>query len=188
MLAIASLEHFNSMSENIQGESPKTSSEKSNEEVPSIDKAPSLADQPAEAEKSDTEAAPDAEVTPQADQPAEALSTPENTLPSEAQGEANGGPLGCCLGTMIGLLLSLSLALFSRAYASALVSALQGNYWLLGLVVRILMGILAFAFAIFFGYVGWKLGKRFYREYEPSKRELRYNAKISARSEKRVRR
>jgi hypothetical protein len=188
MPAIASLEHFNSMSENTQDESPKISSEESNEEVPCIDEVTSLADQPAEAEKLDAEAAPTDEVTHQADQPAEEIPTPENTLPPEAQGEANGGPLGCCLGTMIGLLLSLSLAIFSRAYASALVSTLQGNYWLLGLIVRILMGILAFAFAIFFGYVGWKLGKRFYREYEPSKRELRYNAKISAKSAKRVRR
>jgi len=88
-------------------------------------------------------------------------------LPPEAQGEANGGPLGCCLGMMVGLLLSLSLAIFSRAYATELGNALQGNFWLLGLLVRILMGILAFALAIFFGSVGWKMGKRFYRVYEP---------------------
>jgi hypothetical protein len=187
MPATASLEHFNFMSENTQDEFPKTSSEKSNEEVQSIDEIPSLVNQPTEAEKPDPEAAPTDEITSQADQPVEALPTPEDALPPEAQGEANGGPLGCCLGTMIGLLLSLSLAIFSRAYASTLVNTLQGNYGLLGLIVRILMGILALAFAIFFGYVGWKLGKRFVREYEPSKRELQYNAKISAKNAKGVR-
>jgi hypothetical protein len=93
--------------------------------------------------------------------------TPENALPPEAQGEANGGPLGCCLGTMIGLLLSLSLAVLSRLYADPLGHLFQGNYWLLGLMVRILMGVLAFLLAIVCGYFGWKLGKRFYREYEP---------------------
>ena len=112
----------------------------------------------------------------QAEQP---VPTPESMLPPEAQGEANGGPLGCCLGTTIGLLLSLSLAVLSRAYATELVGVLQGNYWLLGLIVRILMGILAFACAVFFGYLGWKLGKRFYREYEPPVRKRRSKAKNS---------
>lgn len=101
----------------------------------------------------------------------------ETSLPPAAQGETNGGPLGCCLGTMVGLLLSLSLALLSRAYATSLGSLLQGNYWLLGLIVRILMGALAFACALFFGYFGWKLGKRFYREYEPPVRKSRASRK-----------
>lgn len=112
--------------------------------------------------------------TPQPDQPEvtggeepNPASSPENLLPPEAQGETNGGPLGCCLGTMVGLLLSLSLAIFSRAYAEPLGQLFQNNYWLLGLTVRILMGILAFALAILCGRFGWKLGKRFYREYEP---------------------
>ncbi len=109
--------------------------------------------------------------TPRAEQPAgegkTSTALPESALPPEAQGEANGGPLGCCLGIMVGLLLSLSLAILSRIYVNPLGVLFQGNYWLLGLLVRILMGILAFAFAILFGYFGWKLGKRFYREYEP---------------------
>lgn len=93
--------------------------------------------------------------------------SPECQLPPEAQGEANGGPLGCCLGVMIGLLLSLSLAVLSRVYADPLGALFQGNYGLLGLIVRILMGILAVAFAILCGYFGWKVGKRIYREYDP---------------------
>jgi len=34
-------------------------------------------------------------------------------------------------------------------------------------VIRIVMIIFAIAGAIIFGYFGWKIGKRFYREYEP---------------------
>lgn len=90
-----------------------------------------------------------------------------NALPPEAQGEVNGGPLGCCLGIMIGLLLSLSLAILGRFFAEPLGNLFQNNYGLLGLIIRILMGVMAFALAIVFGYFGWKLGKRFYREYEP---------------------
>jgi hypothetical protein len=119
---------------------------------------------------------PDEEIQPgeanalQAEQPAEReeqAPSPESMLPPEAQGEANGGPLGCCLGIMVGMLLSLSLAVLSRVFAGQLGSLFQGNYGLLGLLVRILMGILAVALAIFFGYLGWKLGRKFYREYEP---------------------
>jgi hypothetical protein len=98
----------------------------------------------------------------------EAASDPlavEVVLPPEAQGEVNGGPLGCCLGVMVGLLLSLSLAILSRLYADPLSQFFQHKYWLLGLSVRLLMGLLAFTLAIVCGVFGWKLGKRFYREY-----------------------
>ncbi|HEY1354040.1 MAG TPA: hypothetical protein VGF67_30895 [Ktedonobacteraceae bacterium] len=89
------------------------------------------------------------------------------TLPAEAQGEVHGGPLGCCLGTMVGLLLSLSLAVLSRVFIDPLGALFQANYGLLGLLIRILMATLACALAIFFGIIGWRLGKRFFREYEP---------------------
>jgi hypothetical protein len=91
----------------------------------------------------------------------------EPTLPPEAQGEANGGPLGCCLGVMIGMLLSISVALFSRLEIGPLSQLFQNNYSLVGLLTRILMGILVFVLAIVRGLLGWRLGKRFYREYEP---------------------
>ena len=105
---------------------------------------------------------------PQGDEPAIAEERlPEGALPPEAQGEVNGGPLGCCLGVMIGLLLSLSLIILSYVFASPLRGLFQGNDSLLGLLVRILMGILAFGLAILFGIIGWRLGKRFFREYEP---------------------
>lgn len=134
----------------------------------------SQAEQP-ETTEQHSEGAPATNEAPSQEQPSaeSGAETPESLLPPEAQGEANGGPLGCCLGTTVGLLLSLSLAILSRFYAAELGGALQGNYWLLGLIVRILMGIMAFALAIFLGYLGWKLGKRFYREYEPPAQKQR---------------
>jgi hypothetical protein len=84
-------------------------------------------------------------------------------LPPEAQGETNGGPLGCCLGVMVGLLLSLVIAILSRLYADPLTQVFHGN---LSLSVRLVMAICAIGGAILFGYLGWKIGKRLYREYE----------------------
>jgi len=89
--------------------------------------------------------------------------SPEVKFP---QGEVNGGggPLGCCLGVTIGLLLSLTVAILSRFYADPLAQVLHGG---LSVIVRIVMFILAIAGAVVFGYFGWKIGKRLYREYEP---------------------
>lgn len=106
--------------------------------------------------------------TSQGDEPAAAQEQPsESALPPEAQGEVNGGPLGCCLGVTVGLLLSLSLIILSYVFANPLRGLFQGNDSLFGLLVRILMGILAVGLAILCGIVGWRLGKRFFREYEP---------------------
>lgn len=135
------------MSENTQGDFETASPlDQKNEEAQSIDSTTPQEEEPARTEAEDPSA---------------------SSLPPEAQGEVNGGPLGCCLGLMVGLLLSLSLAVLSRLFANPLGLLFQGNYGLLGLLVRILMGLLAFALAIFFGIVGWRLGKRFFREYEP---------------------
>jgi hypothetical protein len=90
----------------------------------------------------------------------------EDLLPPEARGEVNGGPLGCCLGVTVGLFLSLTVAILSRLYAGPLTGFFQQNYGLMGILIRFLMGILAFLLAILCGRFGWKLGKRFYREYE----------------------
>lgn len=145
MPATASLEHFNVMSTNTPDEFEPDSSPVPDEETQAAEPS-----------------------TPQEEQATEE-ETPftKDALPPEAQGETNGGPLGCCLGTAIGMLLSLSLAIFSRLYVAPLGALFHGNYGLLGLLVRILMGLLILVLAILFGYIGWKLGKRFYREYEP---------------------
>lgn len=89
-------------------------------------------------------------------------------LPPEAQGETNGGPLGCCLGVTVGLLLSLTIAVLSRLYADPLAQMFHGN---LSISVRIVMTIFAIGGALLCGYIGWKIGKRVYREYELSPRQ-----------------
>jgi hypothetical protein len=89
----------------------------------------------------------------------------EAQLPPEAQGDVNGGPLGCCLGTTIGLLLSISIALLSRFYATPL-AHLLGSAGLLGIVARILMGLVAIVAVLICSYFGWRIGKSVYREYD----------------------
>ncbi len=90
--------------------------------------------------------------------------------PPEAQGETNGGPLGCCLGVTVGLLLSLTVAILSRLYADPLAQVFHGN---LSISVRVVMFIFAIGGAVLFGYIGWKIGRRVYREYELSPRQQR---------------
>lgn len=111
---------------------------------------------------------PDASVDEQSsetDATAQEPASDAAALPPEARGEANGGPLGCCLGIVVGLLLSLSIAIVSRMYATPLFDLLQG--WL-SITVRIVMILVGAGLAIAFGYAGWRIGKRVYREYELS--------------------
>ncbi len=81
---------------------------------------------------------------------------PEEALPPEAQGEANGGPLGCCLGVVVGLFLTFSLI--------TLVSVLIHNGGYLG-IATIPTGAIG---GIIGGFLGWKIGKAIYHEYELS--------------------
>jgi energy-converting hydrogenase Eha subunit B len=127
--------------------------------------------------KGDDEEVPDSTDEGQELSPGEQV-TAEDQLPSEAQGEVNGGPLGCCLGVTIGLLLSLIVAVLSRLYADPLTQVFHGS---LSMTVRIVMSILAIAGAVLFGYVGWKIGKRLYREYELSPRQQRKLAHLEQR-------
>jgi hypothetical protein len=89
--------------------------------------------------------------------------TPASLLPPEAQGETNGGPLGCCLGVTVGLLLSLSIAIVGRLYADTFATIFQGY---LAIIVRIVMVLVAIGAAMLCGYLGWKIGKKAYREYD----------------------
>lgn len=107
---------------------------------------------------------PSQEDLPIAEEQLAPADSPAAKLPPEAQGEVNGGPLGCCLGVMVGLTLSLVVVVASRFLADPLAQVLHGS---LSVVIRIVMIIFAIAGAIIFGYFGWKIGKRFYREYEP---------------------
>jgi hypothetical protein len=86
----------------------------------------------------------------------ETAPTPEPMLPPEAQGEANGGPLGCCLGVVVGLLLTF--------FVITIISVTIQNGGYLGAAtapIGILGGIVG-------GFLGWKVGKAIYHEYELS--------------------
>jgi hypothetical protein len=70
-------------------------------------------------------------------------------------GEAHGGPLGCCLGIVAGLFLTLFI-MFSISIALAN----RGLLSVASLPIALLGGIIG-------GYLGWLIGRRLYREYEP---------------------
>ncbi len=103
-------------------------------------------------------------------------------LPPEAQGETNGGPLGCCLGITVGLLLSLVVAILSRLYADPLTQVFHNN---LSISVRLVMFIFAIGGAVLFGYLGWKIGRRVYREYELSPRQQKRLAHLEQKYQRR---
>ena len=113
-------------------------------------------DQSAEAYEDQTELPLEGEEDP---------ASPESMLPPEARGETNGGPLGCCLGLTVGLMLSLFLGLigFGHLTALALVPILHADAIT---NIRIATGFFGGIGAIVGGYIGWKIGKRVYREYE----------------------
>jgi hypothetical protein len=74
----------------------------------------------------------------------------------------HGGYLGCLMGVVVGLLLggflgSALIGLLSVSPASGLVSVAAGRLMLLGLTF--------FATLIVLGRVGYRLGRRYYREY-----------------------
>ncbi len=82
--------------------------------------------------------------------------TPEEAaLPPEAQGEANGGPLGCCLGTVVGLLLTFLLITSTSVFLAN--GGFLGFATIPGTIIGACVG----------GYLGWKIGKRVYKEYDP---------------------
>lgn len=104
------------------------------------------------------EAPPDSAET-ELEPPLQPESSPEAMLPPEAQGETNGGPLGCCLGTVIGLLLTFAIMLTTSVLLA------NGGYLGFATLPVALLG------AVTCGWLGWKIGKRFYREYEPDPRQ-----------------
>ncbi len=116
------------------------------------------------------------------DQPAgeespSAASAPQAQLPPEARGDINGGPLGCCFGVSIGLLLSAGIASLSIPVISHFFS---DRGWL-ALTTQILVIVLAVAGFILLGYIGWKIGRRIFREYEPSPAQQQKMARLEQR-------
>src|SRR5579863_631783 len=111
-------------------------------------------------------------------EPVHAREAPQNQLPPEAQGDANGGPLGCCFGVIIALLLSLSIAIISRLYSVQLAGLLHG--WLSFTVKAAMIGFIIVA-SIALGYAGWKIGRKVFREYEPSPRQQKRMERLQQR-------
>ncbi len=103
--------------------------------------------------------------TPAEEQPQSAAS-PEAKLPPEAQGEVNGGPLGCCLGVVAGLFFSLLIGVLGFGHNLAFLLSFVLPFSSIT-TIRIATGCIAIAGAAVFGYFGWRIGKRLYREYEP---------------------
>lgn len=157
MLEIANLEPFKPMPEDNRDSEPTESIEDTEhtEEVPTTLEE-GTGDEPPLPDASDGSVAAGEE------QPA--ISSSEAALPPEALGETNGGPLGCCLGVVVGLVLSLIIVIVSELYGAPLVHSLQGGFTV---IVRIVMALFAIAGVIIFGYFGWKIGRKLYREYEP---------------------
>ncbi len=91
--------------------------------------------------------------------------SPESMLPPEARGETNGGPLGCCLGITVGLMLSLFLGLIGFGHLTALALAFLLHADAIT-NIRIATGFFGGIGAIVGGYIGWKIGKRVYQEYD----------------------
>ena len=116
------------------------------------------------------------EIPDQADSQLEEASTqpgdtPEAQLPPEARGEANGGPLGCCFGVSMGLLVSAGIAsLIVPVLTQSSSHPLNG--WLSFLAYAATV-IIIIAATIVIGYAGWKIGRRVFREYEPSPRQVK---------------
>jgi VIT1/CCC1 family predicted Fe2+/Mn2+ transporter len=104
-------------------------------------------------------------------------SAPEAQLPPEARGAVNGGPLGCCFGLSMGLLLSAGLASLSIPVLSHFFAS---RGWL-ALTTQIVAIVLAIAIFFMLGYTGWKIGRRIFREYEPSPGQLRKMARLQQR-------
>ncbi|MGB8346655.1 MAG: hypothetical protein WCD86_17340 [Ktedonobacteraceae bacterium] len=109
------------------------------------------------------------EVTPTdqdaTDEDAQESVVPAPTLPPEAQGEANGGPLGCCLGITVGLMFGLLIGLigFANFGSAILTNAFHGDPLT---YVRIATAIFGGIGVILGGPIGWRIGKRVYREYD----------------------
>ena len=92
--------------------------------------------------------------------------SPEAKLPPEARGEVNGGPLGCCLGVIAGLFFSLLIGVLGFGHNLAFLLSFVLPFSSIT-TVRIATGCIALVGAVVFGYFGWRIGKRLYREYEP---------------------
>jgi hypothetical protein len=94
----------------------------------------------------------------------EAVAPAPKSLP-ELLEEPNGGPLGCCLGITIGVMFGLLIGLVGFAnFGSAILSNMFHGDPLT--YVRVATAVFGSIGVILGGPIGWRIGKRVYREYE----------------------
>jgi type IV secretory pathway TrbD component len=99
-----------------------------------------------------------------AESPGEEIRVPDDGL---GEWPTHGGPLGCLLSTLFGFILAgfVSASLFGGAFSTH--NVVKSGFIVAAIVVLV-------AIVIVFGIVGWGIGKLVYREYAPSKRQIRY--------------
>ena len=119
---------------------------------------------------------------------AEAAATePEIVLPTMAQYETNGGPLGCCMGIVVGVLISLLLGIigFGRVTANLIVFLVHVDP---ATNIRIATALFTVIGTVLGGYIGWKVGKRLYRECELSPKRQQKLERLEKRQVQRLQR
>lgn len=99
-------------------------------------------------------------------------------VPDDGLGEwpTHGGPLGCLVSTITGFVLAGFLGSTLISFVHFAKTGFGG--WFIFAAVIVML-----AFTIIFGWVGWNIGKRFYREYAPSPRQLRYEERLRREAE-----
>lgn len=117
----------------------------------------------------ENELPPPAEAAPPPDAPEAEKTTTESeiVLPTMAQYETNGGPLGCCIGIVVGILISLLFGVigFGRVTANLIVFLVHADPVT---NIRIATALFTVIGIVLGGYIGWKVGRRLYREYDLS--------------------
>jgi hypothetical protein len=131
---------------------------------------------------------PSTEAMPPSDVEAEtAVPEPEIVLPTMAQYETNGGPLGCCMGIVVGVLISLLLGVigFGRVTANVIVFLVHVDP---ATNIRIATALFTVIGAVLGGYIGWKVGRRLYREYDLSPKRQQKLERLEQRQVQRLQR
>jgi hypothetical protein len=132
---------------------------------------------------------PSTEAMPPSDapEPEIAATEPEIVLPTMAQYETNGGPLGCCMGILVGILISLLFGIigFGRVTANVIIFLVHVDP---ATNIRIATALFTVIGAVLGGYIGWKVGRRLYREYDLSPKQQQKLERLEKRQVQRLQR
>ncbi len=101
----------------------------------------------------------------------DALVDPPIPVPDDGLGEwpTHGGPLGCLVSIVFGCLIAsfISSPLLQIVQLQHFGKGVPAGWYIFATVVIVL------TITIFFGWLGWQIGKRIFREYAPSERARR---------------